>query len=94
MGQALVTKTITSFRRTCLSFVLGQIFTLSLYKKFQKETKAYSLKVDIFALGLIFFELFYSLGTVMEKEKVRAKNADTFSWSLLIDYSVIKAKTD
>ncbi|XP_078348684.1 eukaryotic translation initiation factor 2-alpha kinase 3-like [Oculina patagonica] len=36
----------------------------------QVEGKAYSYKVDIFALGLIFFELFYSFGTEMERMKV------------------------
>lgn len=35
------------------------------------EGKAYSHKVDIFSLGLIFFELFCPFGTQMERIKVR-----------------------
>ncbi|XP_020616728.1 eukaryotic translation initiation factor 2-alpha kinase 3-like [Orbicella faveolata] len=34
------------------------------------EGKAYSHKVDIFSLGLIFFELFCPFGTQMERIKV------------------------
>ena len=37
----------------------------------QMEGKAYSHKVDIFSLGLIFFELFCPFGTQMERIKVR-----------------------
>lgn len=36
----------------------------------QMEGKAYSHKVDIFSLGLIFFELFCPFGTQMERIKV------------------------
>ena len=35
------------------------------------EGKAYSHKVDIFSLGLIFFELFCPFGTQMERIKVK-----------------------
>ena len=35
----------------------------------QAEGKAYSNKVDIFSLGLIFFELYYPFDTQMERIK-------------------------
>lgn len=41
------------------------------------EGKAYSHKVDIFSLGLIFFELFCPFGTQMERIKVK------ISWKIL-----------
>ena len=33
----------------------------------QMEGKSYSHKVDVYSLGIIFFELFYPFGTQMER---------------------------
>ena len=52
------------------------------------EGKAYSHKVDIFSLGLIFFELFCPFGTQMERIKVKicGKILNIFIDLLLIEW--------